>query len=94
MPRCLAESRDKPAPTFKPRELLTAKGRLDLALERHPGLRFGSFWIFRNDGVALEMLAEEERLERIKEMQDLVSLLPLSEEKKVKPVMEQTFNRQ
>ena len=62
-------------PVFKESELLTPKARLHRALKKYPGLRFGSFWIFRNDGIALAMLAEEERLERKREFEDLASLL-------------------
>ncbi len=83
---------EKP-PVFKDRELPTAHGRLEMALQKYPGLRFGSFWIFRNDGVALAMLAEEERLQRMKEMGDLLTLLPVSQQRQVKPVVERTFMR-
>ena len=69
---------EKP-PVFKERELYTPRARLELALKRHPGLRFGNIWIFRNDGVALAMLAEEERLERKREFEDLVGLMRYSD---------------
>ena len=78
---------------FKERELLTPKGRLDLALRKHPGMRFGSFWIFRNDGWALAMLAEEERLERQREMSDLLSLLTVADQKQMKPKVDEAFMR-
>jgi hypothetical protein len=78
---------------FNEREMLTPSARLELALKKYPGLRIGSFWIFRNDGVALAMLADEERLERKKEMQDLVSLLPTGQQKQLKPAVEETFMR-
>jgi hypothetical protein len=84
---------EEKAPVFKERELLTPRGRLDLALKRHPGLRLGSFWIFRNDGIALAMLEEEEQLERKKEMQDLLSLLSVAQTKEVKPLVADAFLR-
>lgn len=84
---------DRPV-TFKERELLTPKAKIDLMYRKHPGLRVGSFWIFRNDGIALAMREEEERLERMKEMADLVSLMSITEQKELKPIVEQTFMRQ
>lgn len=63
------------APTFKPRELLTGYGRLQLGYKRQPGLHFGSLPIFSNDGIALAMLEEDFRLERKAEMEDLSNLI-------------------
>jgi len=67
--------REEKPPVFKERELRTPKGRLEYAYQRHPGLRLGSFGIFSNDGIAAAMLAEEERLEKKREFEDLVSLM-------------------
>jgi hypothetical protein len=61
------------------REVQTPRARLQLALKKHPGLRLGSFWIFRNDGIALAMLAEEERLEQKQQFEDLVQLMHFSD---------------
>ncbi len=61
------------------REVQTPRARLHLALRKHPGLRLGSFWIFRNDGIALAMLAEEERLEQKQYFEDLVQLMQFSD---------------
>jgi hypothetical protein len=69
---------EKP-PVFKERELQTPQARRELALRKYPGLNIGSFWIFRNDGIALAMLAEEERLEQKREFEDLVSLMRISD---------------
>ena len=91
LPRFLV-AEDKP-PVLNERNIATPKARLELALKRHPGLRLGSFWIFRNDGIALAMLEEEERLERMKEMNDMLTLLPAAEQKQMKPVVDQTFLR-
>lgn len=72
-------------PAFKERELLTPKGRLDVALKRYPGLKFGGFWIFSNNGVALAMYEEDLAIERRKEMKELYSLASLpSEREKVR----------
>ncbi len=81
------------APAIKPRELPTPQERLELALKKYPGLRLGSFWIFRNDGVALMMQAEDERLDRMKEMNDLLTLLPASQAKQLKPAVDDAFAR-
>jgi hypothetical protein len=61
------------------REIRTPRARLQLALKKHPGLRLGSFWIFRNDGIALAMLAEEERLEQKQQFEELVQLMHFSD---------------
>jgi hypothetical protein len=61
------------------RDVRTPRARLHLALQKHPGLRLGSFWIFRNDGIALAMLAEEERLEQKQYFEDLVQLTQFSD---------------
>jgi hypothetical protein len=61
------------------REVQTPRARLHLALRKYPGLRLGSFWIFRNDGIALAMLAEEERLEQKQYFEDLVQLTQFSD---------------
>ena len=61
------------------REIRTPRARLALALNKHPGLRLGSFWIFRNDGIALAMLAEEERLQQKQYFEDLVQLTQFSD---------------
>lgn len=80
-------------PVVKERVVETPKARLDRALKRNPGLRFGNFWIFRNDGIALAMQEEEERLVRMKETYELLTLLPAAEQARVKPVVDQTFMR-
>jgi hypothetical protein len=82
------------APVLKERDVLTAEAKLELALRKNPGLRFGSFWIFRNDGIALLMAAEEERLEKKREMGELIRLMPASQQKQVKPLVEQAFMRE
>lgn len=60
-------------PVFRERELLTPEGRIELALKRHPGLKFGPL-AFLNNAIGLEMLAEEEKLERKKELEELLSV--------------------
>jgi hypothetical protein len=81
------------APAFKPRELLTPRGKIELAYKRHPGLWFGSLPFFSNAGIGLSMLEEEFRLERRQEMLDLLSLLPTNAQKELKPAAQQTFLR-
>ena len=68
--------RERKLQELKERDLLTAKGRLDLALQRHPGLRLGSLGPLNNNRWAGAMLEEEFAIERRKEMLDLLSLLP------------------
>ncbi|HEX2855802.1 MAG TPA: hypothetical protein VHO24_21375 [Opitutaceae bacterium] len=71
--------RELKIPAFKERELLTPKGKLELAYKRHPGLRFGNLPFFSNNAIAMFMLEEEYRLERIAEMSDLVGMMSLTD---------------
>ncbi len=67
--------REAKVPNFKERELLTPYGKLQEAYRRHPGLKFNPlFFLGSNAGVAMSMLEEEYRLERMVEMKDLASL--------------------
>jgi hypothetical protein len=86
----------KPPPVLKERELLTPPARRELALKKFPGLRFGSFWIFSNDGIAEAMLREEERLEQKREFEDLASLMRYTDPAKhdaVKKEVDRAFLR-
>lgn len=88
--------RDPKVPPIKEREVLTPKARLELARKRHPGAQVGNFFGL-NNGIALAMLAEEERLERKREFEDLASLTRLSDSAahaKVKREVEQAFMRE
>lgn len=62
----------------KEREVMTPKGQLEIALKRYPGLRFGNIWFLRNDSIALMMLEEDQRIERMREIAELLSILPAS----------------
>lgn len=73
--------RERRVPRFSEREMLTPKGKIELAYKKHPGLRFNPlFFLASNAGIALMMEEEEERLERIAEMNDLVGLLRIGGE--------------
>jgi hypothetical protein len=87
------EVQEEKVPEFKPRELLTPPERLRLAFKKYPGLHVGSLPFFNNNGVALMMQAEDERLERMKEMSDLLTLLPAAQQKQVKPAVDGAFLR-
>lgn len=81
----------------KEREVRTPKATLEEALRRHPGARFGSFWIFSNHGIALAMLAEEERLEKKREFEDLAGLMRITDPAagaKAKHDVQQAFLRE
>jgi len=93
LPKYVVE--EKKSPVFRGHELLTPAGRLDLALKRHPGLRFGPL-AFLNHGWALAMLAEEERLDRISEMKDVartVSVNDPADAAEIKRLTDLTFMR-
>ena len=95
LPRYVVQE-EKP-PVFKERELLTPKARIKLAMAKHPGLHFGSFWIFSNEGIALAMLAEEERLEQKREFEDLAAMTRFSDpatHATVKREVERAFMRE
>jgi hypothetical protein len=64
--------REDQLPKFRERELLTPKGREDVALRRHPGLRFGPL-SFLNVRRGLDMLEEEDEIDRRREMAELLS---------------------
>jgi|GEM_PF-3340998 hypothetical protein len=66
------EVRERPLPPLRERDLLTPAGRLALVQKRHPGLKLGPFSRL-NFRRGLEMLAEEQQVERSREMFDLVA---------------------
>jgi hypothetical protein len=70
--------REQRLPNFKDREILTPTGKLELAYKRYPGLRFGSLPFLSNNRVAMGMLEDEFRLERMAEMNDLLGLTRIS----------------
>jgi hypothetical protein len=69
-PYIVAEPKAK-AP--KEYQMLTPKGRVELALKRRPGLKFLNFWGL-NNGIAVAMLQEDLALERRREAAELMSL--------------------
>jgi hypothetical protein len=86
---------EKPS-VIKEREVLTPKARLENAYKKHPGLHVGSLPFLSNDGIALFMQQEDERLERKSEFEDLVSLLRFGDpaHAAVKSEVEQAFMRE
>jgi len=78
------EVRNPKLPELHEREMLTPKGRLDLGLKRHPGLKFGPFASLNNRW-AIAMLDDEDQAERNTEMSDLVDLMQFSDDLKKKP---------
>lgn len=58
-----------------PRDMMTPRAKLDLALERHPGLRFGNLGPLNNNAIGMAMIDEQHRLERIEEAAEQVELL-------------------
>jgi hypothetical protein len=87
------EVNEEKIPSMRPSEMLTQPERLRLALKKYPGLHVGSLPFFSNNGVAMMMQAEDERLERMKEMSDLLSLLPAAQQKQVRPMVDDAFLR-
>lgn len=65
--------RERRLPNFKEREILTPTARVDLYLRRHPGLRIGNLFGW-NRGIASAMIAEEDAIDRRREMSDLLAL--------------------
>lgn len=74
-------------PILKERDILTPYGKLQEAYKRYPGLRFGSLPFFSNNGVAMAMLEDEFRLERIAEMNDLMGLMSFNDPREAKVLM-------
>lgn len=56
-----------------PTTVMTPKAKLDVALQRRPGLRFLNFWGL-NNGIALAMYEDDLAGARRREMADLMSL--------------------
>lgn len=71
--------REPKMPALSEAQVLTPRGRAELAYKAFPGLRFGNIWIFRNDAIANAMLEEELMTERSREIADLMSLLPANQ---------------
>lgn len=57
-----------------PLEVLTPKGRVELAFQRRPGLRIIPALAWMNAGIALEMLEDDLRAQRRREAAELLSL--------------------
>ena len=71
--------REPKMPALSEAQVLTPRGRVDLAYKAFPELRVGNLWIFRNDAIANAMLEEELMTERAREIADLMSLLPANQ---------------
>lgn len=87
--------REKLLPDFSEFEMLTPKGRAELAIKRYPGLRFGPFAKL-NIGIGIAMLREEQRLQdlrRAQEEADLGSLKGPAEAKALRKIMYDTIVR-
>ncbi len=65
---------EQKVPALRERDLLTPQGRVDLALKRHPGLRFGSLGPLNNNVWANAMLEEEFGIERQRELWELTTM--------------------
>ena len=88
--------RDPKVAPVKEREILTGKGRLELARRKHPGVKIGNLFGL-NNGIALAMLAEEERLEQKREFEELAELTRLTDpanHPKIKREVGQAFMRE
>lgn len=65
-------------PNFKERELLSPSARVDLHFKRHPGLRIGNLFGL-NRGIARVMIAEQDEIDRRREMAELLSFQSFAE---------------
>jgi hypothetical protein len=86
---------DHRTPAFNEYEMLTPRGRLDLALKRHPGLKFGPLARL-NHGWAMAMLAEEERLYYKASLADVASTISVTNPEDgayIRRLADQTFMR-
>ena len=57
-----------------PLQVLTHKGRVELAFQRRPGLRIIPVLAWMNSGIALEMLEDDLQAQRRREAAELISL--------------------
>jgi hypothetical protein len=93
-PFVVQESKPRNIPTK--REVQTEKERREVVLNRYPGLKIGNFFGL-NEGWAYVMAWEEERLEKKREYEDMVSLVRLGDpamHAKVKKEVESAFQRE
>ncbi len=68
----LTKPKERPPPVLTERQLLTPQGLIDLALKRNPGLKFGNIFGL-NNGMALAMYMEQERLDNLAAMADVAA---------------------
>ena len=76
-------------------EMLTPKGRLDLALRRRPGLKIGNIFGL-NNGIALALLQEDiekEKRDALKEQVERLSLDEGAETRELKRLLKETIAR-
>lgn len=87
----------KPATIITEDQVVTLEGKLERTYARHRGLRAGSFWIFKNDVAAREILEDDERVARRSAMNDLLGLLQVGSdpavERSVRAQIKDTFIR-
>lgn len=65
---------------------LTAKGRMDLALKTYPGLRIGNLFGL-NQGIAMAMQWEEQRVNKINDLSDRVLRVSLDDSAETKETL-------
>lgn len=84
----------KPQPMVE-YEMLTPKGRLDMALRRRPGLRIGNF-LGLNNGIALALLQEDIEKEKRDALKEQVERLSFDDEpatRELKRLLKETIAR-
>lgn len=69
LPTVTVEARTQPR--IDGYEMLTPKGRMELALKKYPGIKLGNLFGL-NNGIALALLQEEIEAQKREEMRDLV----------------------
>ncbi len=80
---------------YKEDQFITPEGKLQRTYDRHRGLRTGSFWIFKNDVAAREIMADDDRVQARAQLSDLLSVLPVGSdpavEKSVRAQVQSTY---
>lgn len=76
LPKVTVEAKAPPRATEY--DFLTPKGRLELAVKRHPGLKVGNLFGL-NNGIALAMLQEEIEVEKKSALKEQVERLSIDD---------------
>jgi hypothetical protein len=83
--------RESRVPVFRPRDLYTTAGLIDLSFKEHPGLRFGNFFNL-NAKVAYETVIEEQLAADRRELADIAIAMAIGGDSEEAALMQKAIN--